>query len=155
MLHLLTETSVFLSLPNGCLCQVTGVPVIFVTPIAQNDQTLFSLQPCEKDGPISNKKRSFPALDKKERPYKRQKLHPADLPYIYRRQPGMINLYSDYRTTVFGRSTPADVVIMRARIFYSRPNFVPHTNCILVGLPLKRRVFPLYILYDLIRSQMC
>ena len=74
MLHLLTETSVFLSLPNGCLCQVTGIPVIFVTPIIQNDQTLFSLQPCEKSGTISNKKRSLPAVDKEERPCKRQKL---------------------------------------------------------------------------------
>lgn len=74
MLHLLTETSVFLSLPNGCLCQVTGIPVIFVTPIVQSDQTLFSLQPCEQGGTTSNKKRPFPALDKEERPCKRQKL---------------------------------------------------------------------------------
>ncbi|KIK10192.1 hypothetical protein K443DRAFT_61217, partial [Laccaria amethystina LaAM-08-1] len=27
MLHLLTDTSLFLSLPNGCFCQVTGEPI--------------------------------------------------------------------------------------------------------------------------------
>ena len=74
MLHLLTETSVFLSLPNGCLCQVTGVPIVYITPNVQNDHTSFPLQPCEKSGTVSNKKRSFPAIDEEERPHKRQKL---------------------------------------------------------------------------------
>ena len=74
MLHLLTETSIFLSLPNGCLCQVTGVPIIFITPNVENDHISFPLQPCEKGGSISNKRLSFPALDKEERPHKRQKL---------------------------------------------------------------------------------
>jgi hypothetical protein len=74
MLHLLTETSVFLSLPNGCLCQVTGVPIVFITPNVQNDHSSFPLQPYEKSGTISDKKRSFPALDKEERPRKHQKL---------------------------------------------------------------------------------
>ena len=75
MLHLLTETSVFLSLPNGCLCQATGVPIIFITPNVHNAHTLFSLQPCEENGTTSNKKRSFPAIDQEEeRPRKRQKL---------------------------------------------------------------------------------
>lgn len=32
MLHLLSETSVFVSLPNGCLCQVTGEPIIYSAP---------------------------------------------------------------------------------------------------------------------------
>ena len=74
MLHLLTETSVFLSLPNGCLCQVTGVPIILITPNVQNDHTSFPLQLREKNGTILNKKRSFPALNKEERPCKHQKL---------------------------------------------------------------------------------
>jgi hypothetical protein len=74
MLHLLTETSVFLSLPNGCLCQLTGVPIVLITPNVQNDHISFPLQPCEKSGTLSNKKRSFPALDKEERLSKHQKL---------------------------------------------------------------------------------
>jgi hypothetical protein len=32
MIHLLTETSIFVSLPNGCLCQITGEPVIHSFP---------------------------------------------------------------------------------------------------------------------------
>ena len=74
MLHLLTETSVFMSLPNECLCQVTGVPIIFITPNLQNDHALFSLQHPEGNGTRSNKKRSFPSVDQEERPCKRQKL---------------------------------------------------------------------------------
>ncbi|KAI0342799.1 hypothetical protein BDW22DRAFT_1301805, partial [Trametopsis cervina] len=28
MLHLLTETAIFVQLPNECLCQVTGEPLV-------------------------------------------------------------------------------------------------------------------------------
>lgn len=31
MLHLLLKTSIFASLPNECLCQLTGEPLIFVS----------------------------------------------------------------------------------------------------------------------------
>lgn len=30
MLHLLTETSIFVPLPNECLCQLTGIPLVFL-----------------------------------------------------------------------------------------------------------------------------
>jgi hypothetical protein len=30
MLHLLTETSIFVPLPNECLCQLTGMPLVFL-----------------------------------------------------------------------------------------------------------------------------
>ncbi|KAI0043825.1 hypothetical protein FA95DRAFT_1458892, partial [Auriscalpium vulgare] len=32
MVHLLTETSIFVSLPNECLCQLTGRPVVELKP---------------------------------------------------------------------------------------------------------------------------
>ncbi|KAI0749800.1 hypothetical protein C8Q80DRAFT_1058573, partial [Daedaleopsis nitida] len=32
MFHLLTETSVFVSLPNGCLCQLTGDAIVNLKP---------------------------------------------------------------------------------------------------------------------------
>lgn len=35
MLHLLTDTSIFTSLPNGCLCQITGEPMLYLIPRAQ------------------------------------------------------------------------------------------------------------------------
>ncbi|KAH9481585.1 Telomerase reverse transcriptase [Psilocybe cubensis] len=40
MLHLLTETSIYVSLPNGCLCQLTGEPLINTAPPAYNDESL-------------------------------------------------------------------------------------------------------------------
>ncbi|KAF9052479.1 hypothetical protein BDZ89DRAFT_905332, partial [Hymenopellis radicata] len=30
MFHLLTQTSIFISLPNECLCQMTGPPLIHI-----------------------------------------------------------------------------------------------------------------------------
>lgn len=137
MLHLLTETSVFLSLPNGCLCQVTGVPIIFITPNVQNDHTSIFLHPCEGNGTTSKKKRSFPAVDQEERPSKRPKL--AD--YTTSRSALTLSNKTGYAQLIprlpGNRSTPADIVVMRARVFYSRPDFIPHTKHILVGLPLK------------------
>lgn len=32
MIHLLAETSLFISLPNGCLCQIAGEPLIHMAP---------------------------------------------------------------------------------------------------------------------------
>jgi len=32
MLHLLMDTSIFIPLPNGCLCQLTGEPIIHIAP---------------------------------------------------------------------------------------------------------------------------
>ena len=34
MIHLLTDTSIFVPLPNGCLCQMSGVPVVNLRPAA-------------------------------------------------------------------------------------------------------------------------
>lgn len=38
-------------------------------------------------------------------------------------------------------SSPVDMTFTRIRLFHSKPNFIPQTNRILVGLPLKRRLF--------------
>lgn len=38
-------------------------------------------------------------------------------------------------------SSPVDITFLRIRLFHSKPNFIPQTNQILVGLPLKRRLF--------------
>ena len=34
MLHLLTEASIFVPLPNECLCQLTGIPLVSLPPPA-------------------------------------------------------------------------------------------------------------------------
>lgn len=67
MLSLLTETSIFISLPNQCLCQMTGVPIIFTAPDPHTSETV------QSDPVIS--KRAFPYVEQPEgqRPVKRQK----------------------------------------------------------------------------------
>jgi hypothetical protein len=51
MLHLLTETSIFVALPNDCLCQLTGEPIVHtaVTKKLQYavDPALFSFRTAE------------------------------------------------------------------------------------------------------------
>ncbi|KAI6123581.1 hypothetical protein EV401DRAFT_1271406 [Pisolithus croceorrhizus] len=41
MLHLLLKTSIFVSLPNECLCQLTGEPLIYV-PLANGASFMVS-----------------------------------------------------------------------------------------------------------------
>jgi hypothetical protein len=47
MLHLLTETSIFVPLPNECLCQLTGMPLVFLpSPVIDTTRgALTSLAP--------------------------------------------------------------------------------------------------------------
>lgn len=40
MIHLLTETNLFISLPNDCLCQMTGEPIVHLKANPQNQQEL-------------------------------------------------------------------------------------------------------------------
>lgn len=74
MLHLLVETSIFVALPNGCLCQLSGEPVIYMTPRIHDEQTLDP----EKSGKPTQLGGKRPRLisdgEKDERPKKRQKL---------------------------------------------------------------------------------
>lgn len=78
MLHLLTETSIFISLPNQCLCQMTGEPLIHIVP--SNSGTLLKVSE-----PISARasnilvkpsaKRKAPGNHEDERPTKRLRVH--------------------------------------------------------------------------------
>ncbi|KAJ3766420.1 hypothetical protein FB446DRAFT_653838 [Lentinula raphanica] len=52
MIHLLTRTSMFTSLPNGCLCQMTGPILLHVIPKSE----------CERIAECSNK-RKRPNID--------------------------------------------------------------------------------------------
>jgi hypothetical protein len=62
MLHLLTETHLFVSLPNDCLCQITGEPVIHMTPVASHGSGQASTVPLE-GGNVRTKKRPLPLPD--------------------------------------------------------------------------------------------
>jgi hypothetical protein len=62
MLHLLTETHLFVSLPNDCLCQMTGEPVIHMTPVTLRGSKQTSTAPVTK-GNVQAGKRPFPFPD--------------------------------------------------------------------------------------------
>jgi len=44
MIHILTETSIFIPLPNGSLCQITGEPLIHMLP---KDQVIGLTKPLQ------------------------------------------------------------------------------------------------------------
>ena len=68
MLHLLTQTSTFVALPNECLCQVTGKPLIHIR-LVTNALSDTSVNPAHKR----------PAdTETQQRPEKRPRLIPAD-----------------------------------------------------------------------------
>ena len=71
MLHLLTEVSVFVSLPNQCLCQVTGEPLIHVVP--PNSGIMFQKQEAQEVHAQTNPatKRKMSGRHQDERPTKR------------------------------------------------------------------------------------
>ena len=50
MFHLLTEASIFVPLPNECLCQLTGMPLVFLPSptIDITNSVITSLVPSEK-----------------------------------------------------------------------------------------------------------
>jgi len=68
MLHLLADTSIFVALPNECLCQLTGEPVVHKV-LTHRELTAF--QTFQKQG----EKRTAPNSDANERPKKRPRLH--------------------------------------------------------------------------------
>ncbi|KAF8071885.1 hypothetical protein FPV67DRAFT_904108 [Lyophyllum atratum] len=117
MLHLLSETSIFLSLPNGCLCQMTGEPIIYSVPKAK--QVNERVQREQPRTFTMGEKRPFPFADDKgeERAVKRRKSDPS------------IRTTAPPTSRVSAKNnSPADIPLSRARLFYSRPKLLPHTN---------------------------
>ncbi|KZP22726.1 hypothetical protein FIBSPDRAFT_738604, partial [Athelia psychrophila] len=75
MLHLLTETSIFVSLPNQCLCQMTGDPLIHtIAPMHVLSGTLPTGLPIDTSAGICPVKRKAPGQHEDERPSKRLRL---------------------------------------------------------------------------------
>jgi hypothetical protein len=69
MLHLLMDTSIFIPLPNGCLCQVTGEPIVFLTSVERRiPSEVFAVHH------DNGTKRPRPDSLQDERPAKRRKL---------------------------------------------------------------------------------
>jgi hypothetical protein len=75
MLYLLTETSIFVSLPNQCLCQMTGEPLIHIVPL--NSGTLrqrLELQEPQEQVPPAMKRKAV-GRHEDERPTKRLRIY--------------------------------------------------------------------------------
>src|SRR4051794_6161907 len=74
MLHLLMDTSIFVSLPNGCLCQITGEPLIHMMPSLQDVGS--SLKVAQERGTgidPASKKRSWPGTEDEATPRERKR----------------------------------------------------------------------------------
>jgi hypothetical protein len=80
MLHLLTETSIFLSLPNGCLCQLAGEPIIYLTPKIQvtSDPSVNAPTNGTQETTGKRQRRNAPS-EADDRPNKRRKLDASDI----------------------------------------------------------------------------
>ena len=75
MLHLLTETSIFLSLPNGCLCQLAGEPIIYSMPKLQDTTKPSTNTLLHRNQAVAGKRqRQNAPNDTEERPGKRRRL---------------------------------------------------------------------------------
>jgi hypothetical protein len=69
MVHLLTETSIFVSLPNECLCQLTGEHMHMTAPLAEPSRPPVVL----KDSAHPPNKRKSPGAHVDEKALKLQK----------------------------------------------------------------------------------
>ncbi|KAF7374776.1 Telomerase reverse transcriptase [Mycena sanguinolenta] len=119
MLHLLTDTSLFVALPNNCLCQLVGEPIIYVH---LDNLQLFNEDPSFKPPP----KRRLPFSEDGVRgPPKRAKLTTAG--FSSAPAPG----------TKIHEVPPSKVLLVRGRLFYGRAILQWHSKEIAVGLPPK------------------
>ncbi|KAF9267885.1 hypothetical protein L218DRAFT_855125, partial [Marasmius fiardii PR-910] len=95
MTHLLTMTSIFVSLPNGCLCQMTGKPFSSL-PRPR------SIKPTANPGLITvtraMQKRKAPGPPEGERPQKRVKMCPRGHPMTSKTDVETTKYVSAYRT---------------------------------------------------------
>jgi hypothetical protein len=62
MFHLLTEASIFVPLPNECLCQLTGIPLVFLP------SPTIDLLNSVSTGPVASEKGKRKALPHPEEP---------------------------------------------------------------------------------------
>jgi hypothetical protein len=74
MLHLLTEAHCFVSLPNDCLCQMTGEPMIHMAPMALHGSGQPSTAPTGALVKAAKRPCPFPDAHEDEPQRKRQKI---------------------------------------------------------------------------------
>ena len=151
MFHLLTETCLFAPLPNDCLCQMTGEPIVYmkVPPFKR------ALEPAAAAAVHERIRAKRKAQGQPEGSEARKRMRLADGSAASLRTNSANALFEDKSTvnmyvvfesddftrlalTLLDSRTAADVSIARSRLFYARPSFVPHKHHIIVGLPSKR-----------------
>jgi hypothetical protein len=149
-MHLLTETSVFLALPNDCLCQMTGPPLVFkkVPELLRPEVPI----PAGRNS-SGMLKRKAPMIGLMERPPKRARLNTDEpledvaIQAIKATRSVVLKNIADVADADILCSlppinsqvrTPADVVFARNRMLYARPVRVPDTDQLIVGLPPTR-----------------
>ena len=69
MFHLLTEASIFVPLPNECLCQLTGMPLVFLP-----SPTIDFVANSVSTGPVSSENRKRKASPHPEEPFSKMRL---------------------------------------------------------------------------------
>lgn len=159
MCHLLSETSIFVALPNDSLCQLVGTPITELKP-----HTLGFLSG-EATG-VGDSFKPRPAkrqMDEDRRPTKRRRvektnlatLPPDSAPDANMKQ---LNVKLNSSRSVFAsfvcatdltifpnRRSATDIIFPRVRILYARPMMSKDVQsgrrCIAVGLPSTRNFF--------------
>ncbi|KAL4243808.1 Telomerase reverse transcriptase [Abortiporus biennis] len=128
MFHLLTEAYIFVSLPNGCLCQMTGEPLIHTKapPLAPSVFKPDTPKSCTEQVFVGKKRKKGSHPD--EPPLKRCKTH---------QDHGTSKTDNHVVGKPIEKRTPADISLARVRMFYFRPYYYPHSKIILIGLPPK------------------
>ncbi|KAJ3554494.1 hypothetical protein NM688_g3081 [Phlebia brevispora] len=117
--HLLADTSIFTSLPNSCYCQITGPPIIDLTPPA----ALSHLRENENGPTFSGIKRIAEDSASNERSSKRQK---SD-----ERTASKSTSAQTHSAEAICRS-PVEISVARTRLFYYRLSGPSKISC---GVP--------------------
>jgi hypothetical protein len=126
MFHLLTEASIFASLPNECLCQLTGMPLVFLpSPVMDLANSALSAPvPSENHKRKASPHPEVPSLKKRF-----QHVSGSSEPIHHTQR---------HSSSSTSRRSPADILFDRAHLCYARPAYIPHTDVITTGLPPKR-----------------
>ena len=77
MLHLLTQTTMFVRLPNDCLCQIAGTKITELTSRSANPEPALTLKTGDPKA-LRPHKRAGELADEGEQQRKRQKLDAPD-----------------------------------------------------------------------------
>ncbi|KAF4571549.1 hypothetical protein EYR36_008889 [Pleurotus pulmonarius] len=119
-LHLLTDTSIFAPLPNNCMCQLTGQPLMHLIPRYRE----LGYPQTKPDPVVRPPKRK--GEEGEERQSKRRKLQRS-------------GSSTSGPKVLVEEASPADISFFRTRIYYGRPLYAPQTRMLVVGLPPKRK----------------